>query len=102
MDSFLWRLRKLIAAEQPDIVHTWLFAANAYGRLVIGRNMRKRPKLIVSERCVDVWKAGWQLWLDHKLINRTDRLIGNSVAVAEFYQSLGYPASGARVAPAGT
>ncbi|MFM9966160.1 MAG: glycosyltransferase [Planctomycetaceae bacterium] len=87
----MWRLRKLIAAEQPDIVHSWLFAANAYGRLVVGRRMQPRPKLIVSERCVDVWKAGWQLWLDHKLIARTDRLVGNSVAVAEFYQSLGFP-----------
>ena len=25
------RLRKHIAQLQPDIVHTWLFAANAYG-----------------------------------------------------------------------
>ncbi len=97
----LWRLRKLIAAEQPDIVHTWLFAANAYGRLVIGRRMKPRPKLIVSERCVDVWKAGWQLWLDHKLIERTDRLVGNSVAVGEFYQSIGYPADRITVIPNG-
>ncbi|RLT09174.1 MAG: glycosyl transferase, partial [Planctomycetota bacterium] len=56
----MWRLRKLIKAEQPDIVHTWLFAANAYGRLMVGRRRSPRPKLIVSERCVDVWKAGWQ------------------------------------------
>lgn len=97
----MWRLRKLIAAEQPDIVHTWLFAANAYGRLVIGRRMHPRPKLIVSERCVDVWKAGWQLWLDHKLIERTDRLVGNSVAVAEFYQSIGYPPERITVIPNG-
>ena len=97
----LWRLRKLIAAEQPDIVHTWLFAANAYGRLVVGRGLKPRPKLIVSERCVDVWKAGWQLWLDRKLIHRTDRLVGNSVAVAEFYQSLGYPTDRVTVIPNG-
>ncbi len=97
----MWRLRTLIAAEQPDIVHTWLFAANAYGRLVIGRRMQQRPKLIVSERCVDVWKAGWQLWLDHKLIERTDRLVGNSVAVAEFYRSIGYPADRITVIPNG-
>lgn len=86
----LAKLRRLVIAEQPDILHTWLFAANAYGRLIVGRHMSPRPKVIVSERCVDVWKAGWQLWLDKKLIERTDRLIGNSRAVAEFYQSLGY------------
>ena len=27
-----WRLRRHIRALRPDIVHTWLFAANAYGR----------------------------------------------------------------------
>ncbi len=97
----MWRLRRLIKAEQPDIVHTWLFAANAYGRLMVGRRTKPRPKLIVSERCVDVWKAGWQLWLDQKLIERTDRLIGNSVAVAEFYKSIGYPANRISVIPNG-
>ncbi len=97
----MWRLRRLIKVEQPDIVHTWLFAANAYGRLMVGRRLKSRPKLIVSERCVDVWKAGWQLWLDHKLIERTDRLIGNSVAVADFYKSIGYPAERVTVIPNG-
>lgn len=88
----LWQLRKLIRAEQPDILHTWLFAANAYGRLVAGPSLSPRPKVIVSERCVDVWKAGWQVWLDRKLIDGTDRLVANSEAVAEFYRSLGFPA----------
>jgi len=92
-----WRLRKLIQSEQPDILHTWLFAANAYARLIVGRRMSHRPKIVVSERCVDVWKSGWQLWLDQKLIGRTDRLIGNSHAVAEFYRSIGYPADIVRV-----
>ncbi len=27
-----WRLRREIARLQPDLVHTWLFAANSYGR----------------------------------------------------------------------
>ena len=92
-----WRLRKLIQSEQPDILHTWLFAPNAYARLIVGRRMSHRPKIVVSERCVDVWKSGWQLWLDQKLIGRTDRLIGNSHAVAEFYRSIGYPADILRV-----
>ena len=92
-----WRLRKLIQSEQPDILHTWLFAPNAYARLIVGRRMSHRPKIVVSERCVDVWKSGWQLWLDQKLIGRTDRLIGNSHAVAEFYRSIAYPADILRV-----
>ena len=85
----LRRLRKLIAEKQPDVLHTWLFAANAYGRMAVGAN--PTPKVVVSERCVDSWKADWQLWFDRKLAPRTDRLIGNSQAVADFYVDLGFP-----------
>jgi Glycosyltransferase Family 4 len=53
----LWRLKSLLDAEQPDILHSWIFAANAYGRLVTGRG--PRPKVVVSERCVDSWKSAW-------------------------------------------
>ena len=46
----MWRLRRLIKDEQPDIVHTWLFAANAYGRLMVGRRRNSRPKPVVTSR----------------------------------------------------
>ena len=36
----LWRLRSLVEAEQPDILHSWIFAANSYGRLVAGKTPR--------------------------------------------------------------
>ena len=85
----LQRLKRHLWERQPDILHTWLFAANAYGRLALPRT--NAPKVIVSERCVDSWKAGWQLWLDRKLIPRTDLLVGNSQAVAGFYESIGVP-----------
>jgi glycosyltransferase involved in cell wall biosynthesis len=85
----LWRLRRWLAEFQPDVIHTWLFAANAYGRLA-GRSA-PQAKLVVSERCVDSWKQGWQLWLDRRLIARTDRLVGNSQSVVEFYRKLGFP-----------
>lgn len=89
------RLRQLLKDWKPDVLHTWLFAANAYGRLAAG----KAPpfKIVVSERCVDTWKARWQLWLDHQLVGRTDRLVGNSQAVADFYLKLGYPVDRVRV-----
>jgi glycosyltransferase involved in cell wall biosynthesis len=91
----LWRLRSLVGAEQPDIIHSWIFAANAYARLVTGG--RPRPKIIISERCVDSWKSGWQLWLDRRQIGRTTRLVGNSASVAEFYAGLGVPAEKLKV-----
>jgi glycosyltransferase involved in cell wall biosynthesis len=91
------RLRRIIDQLRPDVVHTWLFAANAYGRLVLPG--ARRPKVVVSERCVDSWKSGWQLWLDRKLIGRTDALVGNSESVAAFYRGLGVPAETVRVIP---
>jgi glycosyltransferase involved in cell wall biosynthesis len=84
------KLRRLIAEKRPDILHTWLFAANSAGRLAVGGS--GSPKVIVSERCVDTWKSGWQLWLDRKLIGRTWHMVGNSQAVVDFYQEVGVPA----------
>lgn len=90
-DPFAYaRLRRLLAEFQPDILHTWLFAANAYGRLAAGKN--PSFKTIVSERCVDTWKSGWQLSLDRRLAPRTSALIGNSNSVADFYRQQGFPA----------
>lgn len=86
----LWQLRGLIAEHQPDVISTWLFAANAYGRLV-GRLSADWPRIVISERCVDEWKAGWQHWLDRRLLGRTDRVVANSASVAEFYRKRGIP-----------
>jgi glycosyltransferase involved in cell wall biosynthesis len=93
------RLRKLLREWQPDLVHMWLFAANAYGRWAIPAVTTMRR--IVSERCVDSWKAGWQRWVDRKLISRTDCLIGNSPPVVDFYADLGYPRDKLRCIPNG-
>lgn len=93
----LARLRRFVRRLRPDVLHTWLFAANAYGRLAAGR--RGGPRVVVSERCVDRWKSGWQLWLDRKLVGRTDLLVGNSESVARFYRDLGVPSEKVRVIP---
>lgn len=95
----LLKLRKLLRKLAPDVLHTWLFAANAYGRLAIGR--KNRPRVVVSERCVDSWKAGWQLWLDRRLASKTDVLVGNSESVRQFYHEVGIPAEKLRVIPNG-
>ena len=83
------KLRSELNHLQPDLLHTWLFAANSYGRLT--HWFHKPCPIIVSERCVDSWKARWQLWLDRRLISRTDRLVGNSQSVVDFYSRLGVP-----------
>ena len=87
--SSIFRLRRELQRINPDILHTWLFAANAYGRLCSG--IIPKSKIVVSERCVDSWKSGWQIWLDRRLIDRTDQLVGNSASVVEFYRNLGVP-----------
>lgn len=94
-----WKLRRLLSDAKPDILHTWLFAANAYGRLAAGAH--PACKILVSERCVDSWKAGWQLRLDRYLAPRTTRLIGNSQSVSDFYREQGFPADRLAVIPNG-
>lgn len=91
----IWRLREL----QPDVVHSYLFAGNAYSRLA--RSGRPTAKYVCSERCVDSWKSGWQLFVDRWLVRRTDRLLANSDAVADFYQQVGVPRDLLQVIPNG-
>jgi len=93
------RLKRLLDELQPDVLHTWLFAGNAYGRLAAGPH--PAYPVLVSERCVDTWKARWQLWVDRKLAPRATRLIGNSQSVAEFYRGIGFPADRIAVIPNG-
>jgi glycosyltransferase involved in cell wall biosynthesis len=95
----LWRLKQLVDDERPDILHCWIFAANAYGRLIAGGS--PRPRVVISERCVDSWKSPWQTWLDRRQIRRTARLVGNSQSVADFYHALGVPLQKIVVIPNG-
>jgi glycosyltransferase involved in cell wall biosynthesis len=89
-DLATWgQLKRRLRENPPDILHTWLFAGNAYGRLALPRH--RKFKVVVSERCVDSWKATWQLWLDRRLLGRTDRLLANSESVARFYREQGVP-----------
>ncbi|MFO1095816.1 MAG: glycosyltransferase [Planctomycetaceae bacterium] len=89
-DPSAWRrLKSHLRQRPPDILHTWLFAANAYGRMAVDH---ARTRVVVSERCVDSWKAGWQFAIDWLLASRTDRLVANSESVAEFYRGRGVTA----------
>jgi len=98
--SALRRLRRYISEQKPDVILSCLFAANAYARLAtIG--MASPPKVIISERCVDSWKAKWQLILDRQLRNRATNLVANSNAVAEFYRGTGFPGEKITVVPNG-
>jgi len=94
-----WRLRKLIKQLQPRIVHTWLFAANAYGRQAAVSAGVKH--IVAGERCVDSWKGPIQLSIDRVLAKHTQRIVTNSTGVKEFYVSRGLPAEKFTIIPNG-
>ncbi len=78
-----WRLRRLIRRLKPDIVQTWLFAANAYGRAA-ARSCGVRT-IIGSEQCADPWKQWHQLAIDRRLARCSARIVVNGRGVRDFY-----------------
>lgn len=93
-----WRLWRLIRHLKPDLVHTWIFAANAYGRAA--GLMAGVKCLVAGERCVDPWKS-WELGFDRYLARRTARIVANSEGVRDFYTGKGIPAERIDVIPNG-
>ncbi len=92
-----FRLVHLLRELRPQILHTWLFAANSFGRLAAMRC--GVPVVIASERCVDLWKASWQFALDRWLSRFTHAIVVNSSGVKEFYVSRGLPEAKIHVIP---
>jgi glycosyltransferase involved in cell wall biosynthesis len=90
-----WRLRRHIQRLKPDLVQTWLFAANAYGRTAA--RSAGTPRIVASERCVDRWKSWHHLALDRRLARHSDAIIVNSRGVEEFYRQHGLPADKLRL-----
>lgn len=83
------RLRRLIEQLRPDLIHTWLFAANAYGRAAgLAAGVQN---LVAGERCVDPWKSRLELTIDRYLARRTTRIATNSSGVRDFYVERGLP-----------
>ena len=100
LDPFAYfRLKREIQRLQPDLVHTWLFAANAYGRQAAFSAGVKH--VVAGERCVDPWKGMLQLGIDRYLSRRTDRIVTNSSGVRDFYSSQGLPAEKFTIIPNG-
>ncbi|MDR0338054.1 MAG: glycosyltransferase [Planctomycetaceae bacterium] len=83
------RLKRAIKQFQPDLVHTWLFAANAYGRkAAIDCGV---PRIVAGERCVDPWKSWYHFYIDRWFAGKTDRIVTNSNGVKDFYVQHGLP-----------
>jgi glycosyltransferase involved in cell wall biosynthesis len=94
-----WRLKRQITALKPDLVHTWLFAANAYGRAAaLASGVRS---IVAGERCVDPWKVWHELAIDRWLAKRTARIVINSSGVSDFYARQGIAAEKFTLIPNG-
>lgn len=94
-----FRLKRLVKKLQPDLVHTWIFAANAYGRQAAFA--AGVPRVIAGERCVDLWKRWHEFWIDRHLARRTTRIATNSTGVRDFYAARGIDADKFVIIPNG-
>jgi glycosyltransferase involved in cell wall biosynthesis len=94
-----WRLKGHIAQLRPELVHTWMFAANSYG-FAAGRACGVK-NLVIGQRCVDPWKSRLQLAADRALARRSRAVVVNSEGVREFYVRHGAPPGRVRVIPNG-
>jgi glycosyltransferase involved in cell wall biosynthesis len=92
-----WRLKRHIDEVRPDVVHTWLFAANAYG-LAAARACGIR-RVIAGQRCIDPWKGWAELAVDRWGARHCECVVANSGGVRDFYVAHGLPAERIRVIP---
>jgi glycosyltransferase involved in cell wall biosynthesis len=75
----LFKLIKILKAEKPDIVHTYMFAANSYGR--IAAIIDRVPVIIASERnLVEIGKDKnkFDIYIDKLLAPFSQGIICNS------------------------
>ncbi len=81
----LFRLTGILREKPEALVHTWMFTANAYGR--VAALLAACRRLIASEVSVDPWKGPVRLGIDSLLARRTAAIVGNAEAVAAFYRT---------------
>ena len=67
--SAIWKLRKLIASERPEILQTWLYHADLLG-LMVGK-LARVPSLVWNVRCS---------WVDMQHYPKLSKLVVNILA----------------------
>jgi len=80
---FILKLYRAIKEENPDILHTFMFTSNTWGRIC--GILLKIPVIIVSERSMDLWKKWHHFKIDKILGNFTKKIICVSEEVKNYY-----------------
>jgi len=76
---FLLELTKIIKQEKPDILHTFMFTSNTWGR--IAGIITGVPVIVASERSMDSWKKWYHFLIDKILGFFTKKIVCNSEEV---------------------
>ncbi|WP_435011538.1 glycosyltransferase [Tundrisphaera lichenicola] len=95
----LRRLTRFLREKRFDVIQTWIYAADTYGR--VAAHQARVPVVVTSEMAVDLWKGRSELAVDRFLSRWTDRVVGNSNAVVEFYRKVGIPPEKLAMIPSG-
>jgi len=75
------RLCAMLRRFRPDVVHTWLFTSNAYGRAAA--LVARAPRTFASERSTDPWKGIGHRAVDRVLAIFTEKIFVNCEAVRD-------------------
>ena len=88
-DPFLpFRVAAYLREKKIDILHTYLFTANTWGRL--GGIIARTPVIVASERNAIPWKNCLHIFLDSVLSFPTSRIVACSYAVKELNRKKGF------------
>ncbi|MBA7597476.1 D-inositol 3-phosphate glycosyltransferase [subsurface metagenome] len=80
--SVIPKLIRVIKREKIDLIHTYMFTSNTFGRLAA--ILARVPIIISSERNIEDWKGKFRLYVDKVLMRFTDKMLVNSFAVKDF------------------
>lgn len=81
------RIAGLIRREKFDIVQTYLWTANTWGR--IAAHLAGTPVIVASERNVDIWEERYKRVIGRCLARSTHAIIANSEAVRQYLLNRG-------------
>ena len=92
---FVAKLARMMRRERIDLLQTYLFTANTWGRLAA--RLAGVPIIVTSERNVDMWEESYKQRLGVWLDRWTQRTVGNSQAVGDYLAAKGIARAKLRV-----